>query len=60
MDTSDSADKLEFEYAPGVMGKYPEFEALLSKLYSFVEEEDLKRITGKISKIMLFFSQDDK
>lgn len=51
-----SADKLEFEYTPGFMVKYPEFEALLSKLYSIVEEEDLKRITGKLSKIMSTFS----
>lgn len=55
-----SADKLEFEYAPGFMVKYPDFEALLSKLYSIVEEEDLKRITSKLSKIMSAFTKEEK
>ena len=54
-----SADKLEFEYTSGFMVKYPEFEALLSKLYSIVEEADLKRITGQLSKIMSAFAKTD-
>lgn len=54
-----SADKLEYEYTPGFMVKYPDFEALLSKLYSLVEEEDLKRITSKLSKIMSAFSKGE-
>lgn len=41
------------------MVKYPEFEALLSKLYSIVEEADLKRITGQLSKIMSAFAKTD-
>ena len=54
-----SEDKLEFEYTPGFMVKYPEFEALLSKLYSIVEEADVKRITGQLSKIMSAFAKTD-
>lgn len=52
-----SENKLEFEYTPGLLVKYPDFEALLSKLYSIIEEEDLKRVTNKFSKIMLAFSK---
>lgn len=52
-----SENKLEFEYTPGFLVKYPDFEALLSKLYSVIEEEDLKRVTSKFSKIMLTFSK---
>ncbi len=54
-----SADKLEFEYTPGGMVRYPEFEALLSKLYSIVEEADLKRITSKLAKMMSAFNKGE-
>lgn len=54
-----SANKLEFEYTPGLIVKFPEFEALLSKLYSIVEEADVKRITGQLSKIMSAFAKTD-
>ena len=42
-----------------IIVKFPEFEALLSKLYSIVEEADVKRITGQLSKIMSAFAKTD-
>lgn len=53
-----SENKLEFEYTPGFVVKYPDFEALLSKLYTKVEDEDLNRVTNNFSKIMLAFSNE--
>lgn len=54
-----SADKLEYEYKPGFMVMYPDFEALLSKLYAIVEEENLNKITSKLSMIMTAFSKGE-
>lgn len=38
---------------------YPDFEALLSKLYAIVEEENLNKITSKLSMIMTAFSKGE-
>lgn len=53
-----SENKLEFEYTPGFVVNYPGFEALLSKLYTMVEEENFNRVTNNFSKIMLAFSNE--
>ncbi len=55
-----SENKLEFNYEPGLIPDFPDFEALLAKLYDIVEEDDLKRVTSNFVKIMSAFSKEEK
>lgn len=52
-----SLNNLDFDYAPDVLQKYPEFDDRLSQLYECAEEENVKDVTDKFHTLFKSFQK---